>query len=1212
MDVIKLAISRPVGVAVGVILVVLFGVIGASQMPVQLSPTVDRPEIQVATTWPGRSPQEVVDEITREQEEVLKNVDNLRRMTSVSRQGGSEINLEFYINADITRALQDVSDSLRQVPDYPDDANEPTIIASTGAAENAIAWIIVDLAPGAIERHPGFDISTLYDALDNEVKPMLERIDGVAEVNIYGGREREVRVLVDLRALAQRGLTHIDLLEALRRENTNVSAGTIAEGKRDYRVRVMGQFTEAEDFLSTIVAYRDSGPVYVRDVAEVEMGYVKRRGFVRSLGHPAIAMNLIRQSDANVMSVMASARETLDEVRDVLPLLHPTAGPDLRLRQVYDETIYIDSAISLVSQNLWIGGSIAIVVLLLFLRSFVATGVIALAIPVSIVGTFLALLAMGRTLNVISLAGLAFAVGMVVDNAIVVLENIFRHRQMGKPPLRAAYDGGREVWGAILASTLTTVAVFVPVLTVQEEAGQLFRDISLAIVSAVALSLLVSTTVIPAACSRWLGEMKDPSERHAVRRLFENLFGVVPLMGAVSLGLKGLIRWLITGWRAWTLRPAIILGLTAASLGGAVLLMPPLDYLPAGNRNLVFGGLLIPPGYSIEQQEQVAQRIEAQVEPYMRYHDGTIESSAVPPIGRRPERDPATGGFVPRTPFDPIPIDNFFIAGFNGGMFAGATSAEPEVVLPAGQLLTNAFNTIPDAFGGAQQTSLFGRGVGGGNTLDVEIAGPNLDRVKAAAARIFYSLGGSPDYGFGRVRPDPSNFLIQQPETQVRVNTLGTELGLRADGVGTAVSALFDGAFVGDFRTGRDTIDIRLLPAGGRLQYKEQLADVPVATPRGPVVPLDSVVEVVEGLAPQEIRRSEELPAVTIRVQPPDGIPLDEVKRDITENHIAPVRADGMIDRTMRVRLEGTAAKLDEVKAALIGAPEPDGAMTTSQRVVGVGAIGLFGVSVIACLWSLVRAVAKRRVDFAYGALGLLFAGAAVAGAVLLLDTSPHLLTARIVWALLVTYLLMCALFESFVYPFVIMFCVPLAVVGGFIGLQIVHAQTAANPTIATQNLDVLTILGFVILFGVVVNNAILIVHQSLNLMAGTADTRFAHNERLEPMEAIAEAVRTRLRPVFMSTLTSVGGMMPLVLFPGAGSELYRGLGAVVVGGLLLSTVFTLLLTPLLFSLVVQMSLGVRALRGRASGTESLAPAPQPAMAMAGAPEPAREPATVA
>ncbi len=1194
MDFVRLSISRPITVAVGVILVVMFGLIGFSAVPVQLAPNVDEPKITVSTIWPGRSPEEIVDEIIKKQEEQLKNVSNLKAMKSTSRQGSGEIELDFYIGTDISRALQEVSDSMRQVEDYPLDVTEPAIKAADGASDpsSAIAWIILDLPREHRAKYPDFDISTLFRPLDQEVKPYLERVDGIAEINIYGGREQEMQIRVDPMRLAQRGLNHLDLLAAIQAENQNISAGSIEEGKRDYRIRVLGQFEDEDDILDTIVAYREGGQVLLKDIATVELDYERRRGFVRSLGEEAIAINAVRQSNANVVEVMADLRQRLEEVRtEILPGIHPEVGPLLRMRQVYDETTYIDSAIGLVTSNLFVGGGIAIIVLLLFLRSFVATGVTAVAIPVSVVGTFLVLLVLGRTLNVISLAGLAFAVGMVVDNAIVVLENIYRHRHMGKPPVRAAYDGGREVIGAIIASTLTTVAVFVPVLTVQEEAGQLFRDISLAIVASVTLSLIVSITVIPAAMSRFMRAKADEHEHGKFRKAFESLFGLAPALQRMNRYLGERVYWVMTGWRGWSLRPAIIIVMTAASLIGALMLKPPLDYLPAGNRNLVFGGLLIPPGYSIEQMEQIANRIEDQIRPYVGVAPDDRDSLAgLDPIPRRGEGIP---------PYRPVGVENFFIGSFNGTMFIGGTSMDEQVVLPVGQLLSNSMSTIPDSFGGASQSSLFGRGIGGGNSIDIEIMGPDLDRVVSATGFLFGSLMQDPRFGPTALQPNPANFSLAQQEFRVRVNSQGRELGIRTDGVGTAVRALFDGAYAGDFRTPGQSIDIRLVPAGGRLVNKEQIAGIPIATPRGPVVSMDTVVDFEPGLAPQEIRRIEELPSVTLSVRPPDGEPLESVMRDIRENYISAAEQAGLIDKTMRVRLEGTAAQLDEVTKALFGiglSEESDAGGRAAWQV----AADIFGVMLLLAglgvgVYSLVKCFMKRKPAYGYAT-----AGALVLGTILFsifffgIGSNPELLMGRVVWSVIVVYLLMCALFESFVYPFVIMFSVPLALVGGFAGLAIVHATTAANPYIATQNLDVLTMLGIVILVGVVVNNAILIVHQALNLMRGTGDVDpselpdgYEPGQPMEPMRAIAESVKTRTRPVFMSTMTSVGGMLPLVLFPGAGSELYRGLGSVVVGGLLVSTVFTLLLVPLVFGLTLQMTDGLRMLFGMQSSAEA-------------------------
>lgn len=1186
MDLVKWAISRPVSIAVGVMLVVLFGLIGVTAIPIQLTPTVDRPIITVSTAWPGRSPQEIVDEITKEQEERLKNVKNLKTMRSTSQEGSASITLEFYIGSDITRALQEVSDALRQVPDYPDEVDEPTIQSSEGTVDQAIAWCIIDLDPAKAAEHQDYDISTLFTPMDREVKPFLERIDGVAQVNIYGGREKEVRVLLDPTRLAQRGISHRQVIDALRAENANVSAGTIAEGKRDYRVRVTGQYASPEEILDTIVAYRPpldnaSGlavPVFVRDVGAVEVGHRKQRGFVRSMGRPCLAMNVIRQSGANVMTVMADVRARLKEVRsEFLPRLDPEVGPALRLRQVYDETEYIQSAIDLVIGNLWKGGSLAIIVLLVFLRSFRTTAVIALAIPISIIGTFLVMLVSGRTLNVISLAGLAFATGMVVDNAVVVLENIDRRRSLGDAPLQAVYRGAREVWGAILASTLTTIAVFIPLITIREEAGQLFYDLTLALAVSVTLSMVVAITVIPSATALLFGrEVSRTPAKSRAGGAVKSLLGVASLAGKALDAFERLIYWAMTGWRAWTVRPALIMVLTGASILGALLLAPPMDYLPAGNRNLVFGGLLIPPGLSVEQMRAYAENIESKVSPY-------IGKDTTDP-GSRAALEPIFRFDAPATPFDPVGVENFFIGAFGGTMFVGGTSVEPQTVIPVGSLLTNSMNSIPDAFGGARQASIFGRGIGSGNSIDVEISGPRLERVTAAAQMVFGSAAGK--YGYGGVRPSPSNFNLSQPEWRVSLTDAGRELGLRTRDVGTAVRGLFDGAYAGDYILDGRKVDLMVLPFGssgeGRLDYKEQLASIPVVTPAGRVVPIDSIVEVQPAMAPQEISRIEELPSVAIQITPPKGKAIETVMDEIRATIIEPAREAGLIDPSMRVRLEGTAAKLDEVRSALFGSRVPGSERGDLwwQRAMEIVSFGLaaagLAVGVFALLkWSKRRAAARGGAAYLYGAIGAALLGLSLAGLLMALALEPQLLMARFVWALLVTYLLMAALFESFLYPFVIMFSVPLAIVGGFAALRVVHEWTLATPTIAPQQLDVLTMIGFVILIGTVVNNAILLVEQALHFMHPQRIAGFEDQEPLPPILAIAASVRSRIRPIFMTTLTTLGGGLPLVIAPGAGSEMYRGLGAVVIGGLLVSTLFTLILVPMLFGLVLQMREGV-------------------------------------
>jgi HAE1 family hydrophobic/amphiphilic exporter-1 len=1122
MDPIRFAIDNPVKVTVGVILIVLFGLISLFTIPIQLTPDVDQPVITVETSWVGRSPEEVERQIVEEQEEVLRNVQGLREMRATAERGQATVTLEFELGVDIDRALQDVSNSLDEVPEYPDGADRPRITAAEAGVENPIAWVILD-SPDA-----DFDPAAFFDWADRFIKPELERVTGLAQVNIYGGREREVHVQIDPYAVAQRGVTLGELATALRQDNENFTAGQVDTGRLEDTIRVVGQFDDPRQVEQVIVRSDDAGVVRVADIASVVETVEKQRSFVRSNGRPSLAINAIRQTGANVMETMTQFRDRIDYINTTVLPTYQGDRYQVRLRQVYDETVYIDQAIGLVQTNLWLGGVLASVVLLMFLRSFRPTLIVMLAIPVSVVGTFVVMTGLGRNLNVISLAGMAFAVGMVVDNAIVVLENIDRHLKMNKSARRAAYDGAKEVWGAVLASTLTTIAVFVPVLTIQEEAGQLFRDIALAICAAVALSLLVSITVIPAASARWLKPMDD--DCGWMKRVGHGLCGLVDKLAAAANGYAELIYGLTRRtFLAVTARIGIIAAATVASLAGAWLLMPPASYLPNGNQNLVFGIMLLPPSYSIEQTRTIAQRIEGGAPNIVGIENYWNATSTEQATQIQPVMD-MTGEAMPAVPA----IKTYFFVTFRGIVFMGAQSQDGELVGPLAPVLSNAMMGIPGAFGFASQASIFGRGIGGSASLDVDISTGDLTQLRTAADAVYMALAGR--YGFQSIRPEPMNFNLPGPEQQFVIDQrVATDLGVDVQQLGVAIQAMVDGAVVGDYRLAGESVDLRVVRDPRIEMTPEQLATLPLAVigtdGRRDVVPLSSVARPEPADSPQAINRIEQQRSVTLTVLPGDEVPLEQAQADI-EEVLAGLRESGQLPPSVQTELAGTADKLDEVQTALLGDTQRGSWL---DKLMSVG-------------------------------------------------------SSRMFLALLITFLLMAALFESFLYPLVIMFSVPLATIGGFLGLRFVHDgwSMAEWPIVGetlfgwlgprglqvitpSQQLDTLTMLGFVILIGVVVNNAILIVHQALNFMRGVGEGEGDETGALGPREAVRESVRSRIRPIFMTTTTSVCGMLPLVLMPGSGSELYKGLGSVVVGGLLVATVFTLLVVPLLLSLVLDL-----------------------------------------
>ena len=1066
MKLVDASIKNPITVAVGVILLVMFGLIALLRIPVQLTPNVDKAEITVNTIWPGASPQEVEREIIDEQEDVLKSVEGLVEMKSESFYSRGRVTLKFQVGTDPDTALLKVSNNLNQVPEYPDEAQEPVLVSS-GSEQNAIAWIILERLSG-----DNTGIETEYQFVKDFVKPRFERIPGVAESEIYGGVEPEMQVTFDPNTLAAYDITIAEVATALSRENENISAGDFDEGKRKFIARTVGQYQSPNDVANVVIKYINGAPIYVHDIAEVRLGYAKPSATVSEKGRPTIAVNAKRQTGANVLQVMNGVRAAITEMNAGL-----LKERGLRLRQVYDETEYIESAIDLVRQNLFVGGTLAVLVLILFLRSINSTLIIATAIPISVVGTFLMMTFFGRNINVISLAGLAFAVGMVLDAAIVVLENIDRHRGLGEGRVEAAYKGTTEVWGAVLASTLTTMAVFVPVVYVQEEAGQLFKDIAIAISCAVALSLIVSITVIPTFSAKILGFFRERRKAKLAAK-HEKLSGVLANPGPQSDGAKsskpgsGLspfkksIRFLDRFSHNFTegvanfnyrvmgsvpARVAVVVALTGFSLAMALWLSPPSEYLPEGNRNFVFSLLLPPPGYNLEELAKVGNTIVKDLEPYWK-DDGSVEY-----------REPR--------------IRNLFYVALGRIMFAGASTQDPLKARDLVPIFKKELRKIPGFYATSYQSSLFGRGITSGRTIDVDISGPDLTRLIQFGGRVFGQamqlLPGS------QVRPIPS-LDLGNPEIQITPDRVrAASLGLAARDIGQVVDTLLDGRKVSDYQHDGKEIDLTLMGISSSTKQTQDFENLLLRTSNGRLITLGSVADVRWVSGPTQINHIERQRAITIQVRPPRETPLETAMQTLENKVIGPLKKSGELGGLYNINLAGTADDLVVTRKAL--------------------------------QWNFVLALA-------------------------------------------ITYLLMAALFASFLYPLVIMFSVPLAAAGGFAGLWLV------SNLIEYQSLDVLTMLGFIILIGTVVNNAILIVHQSLNHM---------RHEGMERREAIREAVRNRIRPIFMSTTTSVFGMLPLVLFRGAGSELYRGLGSVVVGGLALSTIFTLFLIPALFSLVL-------------------------------------------
>lgn len=1039
MDLIRFAIQRPTAVMAAVIMAVLFGLVALKTIPIQLAPDVSRPVISIRTNWPGAAPAEVEREILNPQEEAMKGLEGLQSMEGSAEDGRARLTLEFSVEQDMDKALLLVANRLDRVGDYPDEAGEPTL-DTAGSEDNPIAWFRIVRLPG--NERP---INTYEKVVEDLIQERMERVPGIGGVNVYGGSSPQMRITVDPERMAQYGLTIPEMLDRLRAANASISGGSVDEGKRRYVVRTEGEFDSVEQVAAVVLRTSRDAPtgriarVTLGDIADVTLDYAKRESFLRADGRPAMGLAVTREVGANVIETMEQLRKTVDEL-NAGPL--PQVG--LQIEQVYDETLYINSAIDLVIQNIWVGGLLAVVILLLFLRSGRATLVIALAIPVSVVASFVAMAAMGRSLNVVSLAGIAFAVGMVVDAAIVVLENIYRLRQQGQPTLRAAHDGAKQVWGAILVSALTTVMVFIPIMVMKLDVGQLFRDIAVAISVAVVLSLVVSVTVIPALAQRLLRhEVAEPGA--GVR-----LPGVDHFARFFMAGLMGLTRAVV---RVKTLAVIVVVMVTSVCAWGTWYYIPPLEYLPDGNTNFVFGFIQLPPGYNLETTKAVAERVEAATRPHWKYETG-------------PESAPG----------EPPKIDSFFFVTFRARTIIGASSVDPARAKELIPLIREPVFNEPGAFPFVRQRSIFGRGIGGSRSIDLDIAGGDLETILDVAQDAFGRVNKlMPREEGAQVRPRPG-LELGAPEIRVLPDPVRlADNGVSARELGLTVDAFNDGLRVAEVTVGGERIDLMLMGREGNVTETQGITALPVVTRSGDILPVGSLARVIVTSGPTEIRHIERSRTVTLQITPPPAMALGDALDALQTKIVDPLYADGL-PQGVKLRLSGTADKL-------------------------------------AATWT------EMKFD--------------------------------LLIALAIVYLVMAVLFESFFYPLIIVLSVPLATAGGVMGLQILGLYHF-------QALDMLTLLGFVILIGIVVNNAILLVHQTLYQI---------REEGMAYGDSIVEATRNRVRPIFMSTLTSVFGMLPLVMFPGAGSEIYRGLGSVVVGGLSLSALLTLTIIPPLLSL---------------------------------------------
>jgi len=1021
------SVKRPVAVTVTVLVVVLLGLVSLLNLSVDLFPELDLPMAGVMTSYTGVGPEEIESLITVPLERTLATAPGVKNITSTSRRGQSTITVEFNWGTNMDVALQDLRDRLDRVRRaLPDGADAPMLIKYD---PSMMSVLVVTLAGEA-------GLEELKRLADDVVRPRLERVDGVAAVSVWGGLNREIQVLVDPARLRGYGITLAQVEAALRTENQDVPGGEVREGTRRYVVRVPGEFRDLRDLQSVVVNGSDGTTVRLADLAQIKDGYAEVTQLARLNGQPSVLLSVQKQSGANTVEVVRRVKAALGQLGSELP-------GNIRYLPVLDQSTMIEASIRDLTRNLLAGSLLAVAVIYFFLRNWRATVVISLSIPVAVIAAFSMIYFSGQTLNMISLGGLALGVGMVVDDSIVVLENIYRHRQEGLAPFAAAVSGAKEVTSAVIASTLTTVAVFLPVVFVKGMTAQFFTPMALAVSFALLASLYAALTLVPMVAARVLER-----ERAGARAAHGRLARLAERTGAWLDLLYARYRTLLL-WALGHRRP-VVLG--AAGLFVVSLMAAPLvgtEFMPALDRGQVNITVEMPAGTDLDVTNRVVTEIEARV-------------------ASLPE------------------VDAVITSVGGGGMGLGGGSTDQASVRlqlkdrserkrSAAEVAEALRQSLP-RFPGVNvwvdaPTSIFGGRMLGGTSAPFELAlkGDELDVLKDLADRLLKLVRETP--GTRQVR---SSWEQARPEAHVLVDRdRAAAYGLSVGQVASAIRAAVQGEVVTQYRVGGDEIDVRVrFPEEARRDVAS-LKAIPLLSARGTEVLLQDVADVRPGTGPMTIQRRNQTRVITITSQLADRS-LGDVVADVRQKVAQVAMPPGYW-----VEYTGEAEQMRET----------------------------FGTLLVS-----------------------------------------------LALAVVLVYLVLAAQFESFFFPFIVMFSVPVALTG-IVGGLLLTGRAFSVPAFV----------GAILTVGIVTKNAIVLVDYVNQL----------RQRGMSRDEALLRAGPVRLRPILMTTGTTVMAMLPVAAGIGEGAETQAPLATAVVGGLLFSTLVTLVLVPVVYSifddLVVRM-----------------------------------------
>ncbi len=1023
MNLEQFSLKNPAAIAAGALLVLLFGWIALSRLPIQLLPDTRQPQLFINVGWREAAPNEVEEALIEPIEEAMRGLPGMKEMRANAGRGFGSVAMTFSIGTDMTRVMLDVVSRLNTLPALPPDADEPQVFAGDNWQGNNAASMLVRPLPGNTVEDP----ASIYQKLMEEVvEPRLARVPGVSRVNLEGGRPREVRISFDPQRLAALGLTPsriADLVTGAR----DSSAGFVNVGRRQFTVRFTGK--EPVSQLGELIvgwsdsssgAQRDPGgsrPLYLREVADIQIAYQDARAFTYRNGVPGYYITINRTSESNIVELLDGVKLAIAELNE-----GPLAKEKLVIDLSWDASVYVRRAVSFVQESLIIGVLLAVGGLWYFLRGPRALLVLGATIPLSLAFAVITLHALDRTLNVISLAGLAFSTGIVIDAALIVQGNILRYVQEGKSAIQATLDGAREVIPALFASMLTSVAIFLPVLFMEGLEGQLFKDLAITMSVSHAASLLVAMTVIPAA-NRWALARGIPADGHGHWWL-----GMARLAMRATDAPAARAFWIVT----------LIVGATAFT----VLMRPKPDYLPVAPTENVWGNFRLPPGGNLETfKAEFAPLVIERLKPY---YEG----------GKEPQ----------------IKYYNFSAWGGGGGGVIVAYAKDPEKTQDLVKLLKDEILAgLPDVAAFANRGSLLN--VDGNNAREIRLwfQGPELEGLMAAAKVAEQEIIKAIPETFPQPYP-PLEF--SQPELQLQPDEWRiSRAGLDRNTVARSLRAYTGGLWAGEYFDGNERLDIIL--KGREWTSPEQLAELPLMTPNAGIQTIGELTAIRTTVGPTELARINGKRTITVGFEPPENMSLDEAITLIKEKVEPKVRA--VLPANSLLTYAGSANDLQEALKAM---------------------------------------------------------------------------SRNFALAILILFALMAALFKSVWDSLLVLLVIPVSMAGGIAALRVLGL-------FGFQALDLLTMIGFIILLGLVVNAAILLVDQ----------TRAREHAGMSRVDAVREALETRARPIVLSTLTAVLGMAPLILMPGLGSAVYRGLAAVVSGGMIVGTLFTWFLLPSLLRL---------------------------------------------